>query len=201
MRGLRRPQKRQSGIDRTPQNIPIQLGSFDVVRKSRRIPPLRKFIHRNAPTGAAILGLVVAVIGGLLSYNPPAVPVGRAGAGGGIQLGDVTLTPNPTVPNSYGGGNRPAMMVIPLPDGTTRGVAVGFVHGRKTTGSCILRQSDNAVSEACIFMLGDISYSSTDTIDVKGGAVWHRRYADGQGVSIAIPPNGSVVPVPFPIGK
>jgi len=188
------------GIDRNPQNLGVPLGGFDVVRKHGRIRPGRKWWRAQGATVVAVAGVAAAVGGGVLSATQPPVQVGRQGSGNGIRVGDAVLLP--AGPNVYGTPPDPVLIIVPQPNGTTTAAASGYVDGQRVTGNCLMHQLGNVINEACTFTIGaGMPVTAVDSLDVTGGGLWHRRYSDGTTVTIQVPPNGAVVPVPFPIGR
>ena len=57
------------------------------------------------------------------------------------------------------------------------------------------------LSESCTFWVGAKTLTSVDTLDVTQGSTWHRTYSDGKQVTMSVPPDGAVIPVPFPVGR
>ncbi len=94
----------------------------------------------------------------------------------------------------------PASLAISVPhEGTSRAGAVMKWGGLATTGQCVLAVVGAQASEACQFQEGSSRFSAADTFDA-GGHVWHRRYADGTDVTIAVPAGSTLIPIPFPLG-
>lgn len=190
-------------IDRTPKNIPLELGGFEVVRRKRLAPRPVRIWRRNSVTILTGAGLGAAVLGAWLAYTQPPVPVYLIG--NTVRIADnspLVAQGNVDAARVTYAGSGAAMVVVR--DGqNTRGAAVAVAHGRHITGQCSMSMaSDTSVTESCSFVI-DYAHklAATDTLDITQGSVWHRHYDDGSDTLIAVPPNGAVIPVPFAIGK
>ncbi|HEY6470857.1 MAG TPA: hypothetical protein VI434_13940 [Candidatus Dormibacteraeota bacterium] len=118
----------------------------------------------------------------------------------GVDIDGVLLTPVPQAvpgPHIFDGA---ASLAIGVPHGgTTRAGAVMTWGGLATTGRCVLAVVGAGVSEACQFRQGSSRFSAVDAFDAQGH-VWHRRYADGTDVTVAVPAGSPLIPIPFPLG-
>jgi hypothetical protein len=143
------------------------------------------------------LGILVALWGAYLAVSPPQVQVGLARDGSSVRLGGQVLPQHGV--GVYGGGLLPAL-VISRPGHAAGSSALNGVHA---TGICDLVQNaaGQTFDEHCDFQVGDERFSSQDHLDAHKGAVWHRVYSDGKQVDIAVPTDGALVPMPFPLGR
>src|SRR6476646_10545862 len=62
-------------IDRTPQNLPVGVGGFDVVRERHRTSATTKWLRRNVPRLMIAAGVLGAVFGAYLTITQPPTPV------------------------------------------------------------------------------------------------------------------------------
>jgi hypothetical protein len=183
-------------IDRNPQNIPLPVGGFSVVRRRHRVAQLKRWWRRNTVNIFTALGMGAAAAGAILSSTQPAVPVYQSG--NFVHVADTVL--HPAGSNLFVG--NAAFVTAKLPSGQVRAAASTLVRGKNVSGFCQMSFiSATQVEESCSFVIGNRTVSADDQLDTAKGGVWHRRYGDGQEVSIQVPSNGSVIPIPFAIGK
>jgi hypothetical protein len=146
-----------------------------------------------AGIGCAAAGLVL-----LASPPPPAVYL----FGGHLQVGDTVLHPMGSIGGAqttlYGGGA--SYVLDERSGGSAIGAASWVASGRLSVGVCHLRTATARLIDECTFDVGTGRRSSVDVLDLSSGAQWLRTYDDGVRVTIAVPPDGAAVPVPFPIG-
>ena len=198
------PPPRNDLIDRNPRNIPLPTTGFAPVRQKRRPPALRKFWRRNAATMITSLGLIAALAGALVTLSQPPVPVYEYG--NTIHVGSTVLTQAP------GNGGQPAgslaftgsasYILKFLPDGSEKAAVVTDAHGEQVSGACLMSPADPArLTEHCSFTIAGKTLTSDDVLSAAQPGYWTRTYSDGSTVRIGVPTLGSVVPVPFPIGK
>ena len=186
-------------IDRTPQHLPLPLGSLSAVH--HRLRPLLRvqgWWRVRAPALLTGVGLLSASAGGALVAIRPAVAVGLVPRG--VELGGQTLRAEGA--GAYGGGTAPALVLRSAGGGviTAAGDGTGD-DGLRLRGRCELRRQGPIAREWCTFMVGTRRYQAEDILDSAGDAGWQRRYSDGQRVVIPIPRGGALTPVPFPVGK
>lgn len=186
-------------IDRDRQNIPLPLGGMAPVR-----------MHsagrgRGIRTFAEAVVLVIAVCAALAAMVLLLLPttVGASLDGGRLDVGSMVLTQVGTVPQTstilYGGDASYAL--IERGDGSARGAAAWTSSGIVSSGLCDLRRVGLRLVEYCTFTGAPVGITSVDVLDPASGPDWQRTYADGVRVTIAVPPDGAVIPVPFPIGR
>jgi hypothetical protein len=108
-----------------------------------------------------------------------------------------------TIPGSsialYGGDASFAL--IERRDGSARAAAAWISSGVLSSGTCDLQRKGERLIDDCTFSGAHGEITSVDVLDLAAGNGWQRIYADGVRVTIAVPPNGAAVPVPFPIGR
>ncbi len=182
-------------IDRTPQNIPMPIGDFDVVHKNRRVPRVIRFWHRNNRRVIVFVALVLMGIGSYAAVNRP-VPEVYA-YGGNIVVADHVLTP--TSQGLYTG----AATYLLRPSSATAvvGTAATYVSGTSVLGTCTMNEAlPLSITETCRFSWNSMSVTSTDTLALDGSGLWTRTYSNGTVVEFAVPSEGAAVPAPFPFG-
>lgn len=175
--------------DRTaPRDLRIPLGGLspNVVRRPRLRRTLRTLL--SWPLGAALVGIVAAIAGGLLATAEPQVDVRLDAAGyriDGQQL-------RPQGGGVYVGPGGAALVIDRRPQGPVAG-ASAVLDGRSTTGHC----EPAAAGESCRFTVDGEALSATDERTDDG---WHRVYSDGRTATIHLT-GGPDTPVPFPVGR
>lgn len=146
-----------------------------------------------AGIGCAAAGLVL-----LASPPPPAVYL----FGDDLQVGDTvlhTVGPIGGAQTTLYGGDA-SYVLDERSGGSAIGAASWVASGRLSAGVCHLRTVAARLIDECTFDGSAGRLSSVDVLDLSSGAPWRRTYDDGVRVTIAVPPEGAAVPVPFPIG-
>ncbi len=204
---LRRGPKRSGDdlIDRTPQNLPMQLGGLRVVRRNRRTNAGVKWWRRNAANIVASIGLIAALGGAYLAAVRAPTPAYIRGES--IFVSGSELKKQPATPGLYLG--NAAFMYVKQPGNTFIGTASATVSGKDVSGRCVMSQvSALEIREECSFWIG-VSITTTPTlksVDVfdlsSSSLTWKRHYSDGIDVEITVPASlGGIVPVPLPVGR
>jgi hypothetical protein len=155
--------------------------------------------RRHQPRVLMGTALVAGICGVWLGASPVTSTVAMNAAG--VDVDGALLTP--VAPQTMPGVqvfNGPASLAITTPKrGTSHAGAVMVWGGLATTGQCVLVVIDAGASDACKFSEGPARFSAADTFDARNH-VWHRRYADGVEVTIAVPVGTPLIPIPFPLG-
>ncbi len=182
-------------IDRTPQNIPMPIGDFDVVHKNRRVSPLTRFWHRNSRNLIVVIALALMAIGSYAAVNRPVSEV--YAYGGNIVVDSNVLTP--TSQDMYSGAAT--YLLRPSSSTAVVGTAATYVSGVAVVGTCTMNEElPLSVTETCRFTWNSTSITSIDTLALDGSGIWTRTYSDGTVVQFEVPSQGSAVPAPFPFG-
>jgi hypothetical protein len=189
-------------IDRNPQNLPMPVGDFDVYHKSHRPSEFRKWVRLRTPTLMVSLGLAGAIAGAFLTVSQPPTPVY-------LEDGNIHVAGNVLRPLSTGSGDpttftgNGAAVLHENADGSASAGGSTVYRGTIFTGSCRMQTLSTIITDKCSFSLGGTPVSATDTYDLgpTGDHNWHRQYSDGKSTLISVPPNGAVIPVPFPVGR
>lgn len=134
-----------------------------------------------------------------LATNPVTSTVAINAAG--VRVDDAFLAAvSPETVHGVQVFSGPASLAITTPHGgLSRAGAVMTWEGLATTGQCVLMVVAGGASDACRFTIGPARLSAADTFDARAH-VWHRRYADGVDVTIAVPVGSALIPIPFPLG-
>jgi hypothetical protein len=168
------------------QRLPLPVGSPHPVRRVRRI-------FRGHPGGKrtllAILGIVAATGGAVLTALPPEVSVGLDRQG--YRVGEVRLSPRGAGVYTGAGG----ALVLQGEGGQARAGASTQLNGEHMVGGCLV--GDGGLSERCWFDLEGRALLAEDRLRSGG---WDRRYDDGRTVRIVLE-GGRPVPVPFALGR
>lgn len=192
-------------IDRDPQNLPVSVGGFRVVRRTRRTSSQVKWWRATAPNLVAGIGLLLAVGGAFAALTREPVPAGSAGAT--IDIGGSKLRETGDGTHLYVG--NAAMVYLPQPDGSHVAAASTYANGKNVAGFCTLppRKKDAAeIQETCSFWIGvpttgNPTITSVDTYNINSDtAEWHRKYSDGVSVDLIVPQGDGVIAVPLPLG-
>ncbi len=172
--------------------LPIPIAGFTPVFAPRRIARPQWWRGQGSRV-AMVIGIASAIFGAWLAQSASQVPVyARSGT---VWVGNHALTP--TGGGEYD-GDAAAVMVQVSPT-VIRAGASANVNGSRSLGLCLMTEhSASDMDEACSFMLAGKVVGSTDHFN---GQSWARRYSDGREVTIPVPSGGSVIPVPFPVGR
>jgi hypothetical protein len=187
-------------IDRQPQNLPVPLGGMTPLRVTRSRFRRRP---RVAPSTVCVaVGLASAAAGTALLLAPAPVAVSLQGER--LQVGGMTLTavgsPRASGPVLFFGGA--SYVLIEHNDRTATAAAVWTSGGVTSSGVCHLHpQGDRLIDECSVTSSSGAALTAVDLLDPARGSAWQRTYSDGSRVTIAVPPDGAAVPVPFPIGR
>jgi hypothetical protein len=195
MSGAREP----GVIDRRPQNLPVPLGGDAPVRahRSRRRRPIRGragFLVAGAGVTCAALGL------GLL-----AAPAATAASlfGDHVEIGGMVLREKGQIGGSHAvlySGDA-SYVLTEHGDGSATAAAAWVASGVNLSGVCTLRPVQARLIDECTFTMSSGQVTSVDVLDPSRGQEWQRTYDDGVRASIVVSPDGSAIPVPFPIGR
>jgi hypothetical protein len=185
-------------IDRDAQALPVPLGDGTPVRVVRR--RRRRVIRAHGEAVATMVGCLAAVVGAVLLLAP--APAAAYLGGDLVHVGAMTLAQvGPRVAHGtqlYGGH---ASFALSEPGNGTAAAAAAWLQGGVVhTGTCTLRSEPARLVDECAFDIGSGELTAVDIFDLRSGSTWQRTYGDGRRVDIAVPPEGAVVPVPFPIG-
>ena len=168
------------------QRLPLPIGSPHPVRRARRL-------FHGHPGGRrtllAILGVVAAAGGAVLTALPPEISAGLDRQG--YRVGEARLP-------SLGGGvyvGAGGALVLQDEGGQASAGASTQLNGEHMVGGC--RVGDGGRSERCWFELGGRPLTAEDRLRSGG---WDRRYDDGRTVRIVLE-GGRPVPVPFAVGR
>jgi hypothetical protein len=156
------------------------------VRRARRV-------FRGHPGGRrtllAILGIVAAAGGAVLTALPPEVSVGLDRQG--YRVDQVRLPPRGAGVYAGDGG-----ALVLQGEGTLASAGASTqVNGEHMVGGC--RVGNGGRSERCWFELGGRPLVAEDRLRSGG---WDRRYDDGRTVRIVLE-GGRPIPVPFALGR
>ncbi len=187
------------GVNRDRQNLPVPLGGMwpvRVVAMRRRhglhVDRRRIGFGLGAASGAAGLAL-------LLTPAPVAVSL----IGDRLEVGGMVLTaaaqPAPRQAVRFGGDA--SYVLLERSDGSASAAASWVSGGTTSTGVCTLRPEGVRLVETCSFVSGATRSTAVDVLDPAVGPLWQRTFGDGVRATIAVSPDGSAVPVPFPIGR
>ena len=189
-------------IDRDPQNLPLPVGGFDVIRQRHRASQTRKWLRLYVPRILITLGVFGALFGAYLTMTQPPTPVflenNQIHIAGNILSAQAGSSPDQEL--FMGNG---AMVLHEHQDGTATAGGSTVLGGVVVKGACTLTSTPAALSDNCNFTLGGTTVNSLDTYDLTrdGDHTWHRQYSDGRSTLISVPTDGAVVPVPFPVGR
>ncbi|MHB8718867.1 MAG: hypothetical protein ACYDAC_08260 [Candidatus Dormibacteria bacterium] len=180
-------------IERSPQTLPVPLGDMAPAHApSPRRGALRS--KRNGwLTGASALAMGVA--GLVLLATAPGTSVYVAG--GRLHVGATTLRLVSETPGASLYSGDAVYQLTVSAGGEVSARARWRDGGRVVSADCAQTLPGGVPTVRCVYTSG--SPASTDVFDARTG-VWHRRYDDGVGADIAVPPGGVAVPVAFPIG-
>lgn len=168
------------------QRLPLPVGSPHPVRQARRIFQGHPGARR---TLLAILGVVAAAGGAVLTALPPEVSVGLDRQG--YRVGEARLPARGAGLYAGAGG----ALVLQDDGGLTSAAASTQLNGEHMVGAC--RLANGGRSERCWFELGGRPLWAEDRLRSGG---WDRRYDDGRTVRIVLE-GGRPVPVPFALGR
>lgn len=143
--------------------------------------------------------LVTGIGGVLLATRPVTFTVGMSATGVRIDGALLSTTEPQTVPGVQLFSGAASLAINTSRGGTSRAGAVMTWGGLATTGQCVLVAVASGASDACRFAIGPTRLTAVDTFDARAH-VWHRHYADGVDVAIAVPPGSPLIPIPFPLG-
>lgn len=177
----------------------MPLGDSAPVRVQRR--RRRRVIRAHLRTLVLFAGIGCAGAGLALLASPP--PPAVYLVGDHLQVGDTILHPVGPIGGAqtmtlYGGDA--SYVLDERSGGSATGAASWVASGRMSAGVCHLRTAAARLIDECTFDVAAGRLSSVDVLDLSNGAQWVRTYDDGVRVTIAVPPDGAVIPVPFPIG-
>lgn len=142
------------------------------------------------------MGIVGGLVGAWVAQSGTAIPV--YSYNGKVYVGPNIL--NPQGNGSYAGSGY--YVVTKTPQGLTKAAASADVQGGHSTGVCLMTSHDDgSVAEGCTFVLDGKVITAEDQLDINHDSGWHRTYNDGATTTISVPPQGSIIPVPFPIGR
>lgn len=147
---------------------------------------LTRWLRRRGAVLAASAGVLCAGAGTVLAASTPVVGVTLDGAG--YHLGASLLRPH-----GDGAFLGDGALVINRSAAGTLAASSAVVHGEHMVGVCVLASVGE--SERCLFEIGARSITAVDEYE---GNSWHRRYDDGQSLTVPAPRN---IPVPFPVGR
>jgi hypothetical protein len=120
-----------------------------------------------------------------------------------LQVGGMELTATgpqvPFQPVRFQGGA--SYVLLQRSDGSASAGAAWVSGGTTSTGACGMRREGVRLIETCSFVSGENPSTSVDVLDPAIGPVWQRTFGDGARATIAVSPDGSAVPIPFPIGR
>lgn len=157
-------------------------------------------IRPHLRTLVLLAGIGCAAVGLALLASPP--PSAVYLLGDHLHVGDTILHPvgpiEGTQTTLYGGDA--SYVLDERSGGSATGAASWVASGRLSAGVCHLRAAAARLIDECTFDANTGRLSSVDVLDLSSGALWLRTYNDGVRVTIAVPPDGAAVPVPFPIG-
>jgi hypothetical protein len=86
-------------------------------------------------------------------------------------------------------------------DGSATAAAAWVASGANLSGVCTLRPVEARLIDECTFTMSSGQLTSVDVLDPARGQEWQRTYDDGVRASIVVSPDGSAIPVPFPMGR
>ncbi len=186
-------------LDGDRQNLPVPLGGMTPVR----VYPRRRLLGRHARLRVPILGVgvVCGVFGLAMLLAPPALAVSLVG--NRLEVGEMVLTSSgpvaPARPVLYQG--EASYVLVERADGSATAAAVWVSGGVASTGVCRLHRDGARLVDECAFASGADRSTAVDVLDPARGPAWQRTYADGVRATIPVSPDGSAVPVAFPIGR
>ncbi len=186
-----------AGLDRSPQLLPVPLGGLHPAR--RHPSTLLRHWRRHQPQVMIVISLVAGLCGVWLAADPTTSTVAFDAAG--VHVDDALLDAvSPATIHGVRVFDGPASLAITTPrGGISRAGSVMTWGGLATTGQCVLVVVAAGASDACRFTIGAAHLAAADTFDAPDH-VWHRRYADGVDVTIAVPAGSALIPIPFPLG-
>jgi hypothetical protein len=172
------------------QRIPLGAGrSPHAVRRQRW--PRRLGSASTWSLVAAGAGVAASLVGVTLAATAePHVAVGLDAAGYRIDGQQLRPAGDSTYQGASGG-----VLVIQRTPARIVAAASSELGGRHMTGRCQL--VPGAASETCDFTVGGQPVSAVDS---RTDAGWHRRYGDGQSVSIDVTGDRDT-PVPFAVAR
>jgi hypothetical protein len=198
---LRRPRGGDDLIDRNPQNLPVPLGGFAPVHRTRRTSQAVKVWRRYSAGVVALIGLIGAALGGYLAWLGPQVAVYAQGSTVSVAGTQLTLDPHQSTATRSVFTGAATLEIVNQGNNREKAAAITYVGGVEQSGVCQLVQvAPGQLRETCSFTDGTTHLTSTDTLNSHSGSSWQRRYSDGKTVTIQIPSGGSVVPMPFLVG-
>jgi hypothetical protein len=174
------------------QRLPIPVGAKYAQRSRGRIFRIRS-LHINRYFLLALIGLLGALAGALISTQPPAFPVSLT-ASGDLQIQGFTLTHSRASNGDDVYQSQYGAMVVAQSGGQVRTGGSTTLNGRNMTGNCIYQTSTSTAR--CLFSIDSRSLTAIDTKTATG---WDRRYDDGKAVKIDWP--NPLFPLPFALGE
>lgn len=183
---------------RDRQNIPLPLGGMAPARV-RRVAAGR--------VGARLDRLLMVLAGGcavagLVLLAAPTTDTASLVAGQ-VEVGSMVLAQVGPLPASrvtlYSGDASYAL--VERADGSASAAAAWSRPQPLSAGTCDLQRAGRLLVDRCTFTGPAARVTAVDVLDPAVASSWRRTYADGLRVSIAVAPDGAVVPVPFPVGR
>lgn len=190
---------RRTAVDRRAQYLPVPLGGMSAVHAPPVASQSRLLLRRKGPATAMAVGVSAAIAGlVLLALRGPVAVYAN---GRVLHVGGNVLTIERSTATTTLYNGDAAYLLTMEQDGSVIGTAAWTGSGPGSSNVCVMRDQPSRIVETCRFDDADVTITSVDSYVLAAPGAWHRTYADGQQVTIAVPSDGVLVPVPFPIGR
>jgi hypothetical protein len=190
-------------VDREARSLPVPIAGLRPVRRSRRRHATLRLWRSRGRQLLTVIGLLLAAAAAAVTLTRP--PLSVYAEGGVIHLQGSLLLPaaSPDVPAGdrlYTGAAT--LLLVPGRGGAIVAAAVTVLDGQHVSGLCDFGPpSAVQVAERCTLRIGRHAVTCDDVLRFAEAGTWQRRCSDGQSLVVSVPKGGTVVPMPFPLGR
>ena len=196
-RGCEQPEPEATRYDRASQYLAIPLSGLVPVHSHRA--PHVSYWRRRSTAIMTWCALVASTLGAWLAVAAPPSQVYEDAAG--VHIGPALLAARSSSPlPGYAYFSGGASLLLRDDAGIEKASAAAVVNGQRAAGVCLLNAAARgAFVESCSFIVGGHRLTSSDVYDPHRHR-WLRTYSDGVTAEFLVPPGGSVLPIPLPLG-